>query len=75
MVRLFLKSFFVDVKAKYLLSETKMRGMETEWRSLGVVGDRHRDGFAGLGGYSAYQEAPEVISSGSRRHSTPSLLE
>ena len=35
-----------------------MRGMETELRRLGVVGKRHRDGFAGLGGHSAYQETP-----------------
>ena len=25
----------VDVKAKYLLLETKLRGMKTEWRWLG----------------------------------------
>ena len=29
--------FFVDLKAKCILLETKMRGMETEWWKLGVV--------------------------------------
>ena len=36
MLRLFEKNV-VDVKAKYLLLETKMRDMETEWWRLGKV--------------------------------------
>ena len=50
----------MDVKANHFL-ETKMRGMETEaWRRS----ERRGDGFSGLGGHSAYQEAPEVITLG-----------
>ena len=31
------KKFLVDVKAKYLLLETKVQDMKTEWRRLGDV--------------------------------------
>ena len=46
--------FFVIVKANYLIFETKMQDMETEWRRLG-------DSFALLRCNFVYQEAPEVI--------------
>ena len=47
----------MDVKAKYFLMETKIRNVEA-WGFR----ERRRDGSAGLGGHSAYQEAPEGIS-------------
>ena len=37
MLKFFKKRFLVIVKAKYFLMETKMRGVETEWRRLGDV--------------------------------------
>ena len=61
----------MDVKAKYVLLETKMRGMETEGCRLGNVA---RGVETALGGHSAYQEAPEVILLGSWQPYTPSLV-
>ena len=34
---------------------------------------RRNEGFVGLGGYSAYQEATEILSQGSRQPCIPSL--
>ena len=34
---------------------------------------RRGEGFVGLGGYSAYQEATEILSQGSRQPCIPSL--
>ena len=52
-----------------------MRGAETEWQRLGVWrrSERHKDGFTGFGGDSAYQEALEVTLWGSWRLCTPAL--
>ena len=60
----------MDVKAKYFLLETKIRNVEA-WRFR----ERRRDGLAGLGGHSAYQEAPEVIFYGGPAGCTPFLSE
>ena len=62
------KKNVVDVKAKYLLLETKMRGVETEGRRLGNVMR-----CAERVSHSAYQEALEVFTRGSWRLCTPSL--
>ena len=43
--------------------------MAEAWRRR----ETHGDGFAGPGGDSAYQEAPEVILRGSQRFYTPCL--
>ena len=56
----------MDVKAKYFLMETKIRNVEA-WRFR----ERRRDGSAGLGGHSAYQEAPEGIFHGGPAGCTP----
>ena len=44
--------------------------MVKAWRGREMRGD----GFAGLGGHSAYQESPELISRGSWMPCTPSLI-
>jgi len=51
------KRFLVDVKTKYFLLETKMWGVETEWRRLGDVSERHGDSFMGPEGSSGNLEA------------------
>ena len=65
----------MDVKAKDFFIGDQNTGsgdrMAEAWRHE----ERHGDGFAGLGGHSKYQEAPEVILRGSWLPCTPFLLQ
>ena len=62
------KRFLLDVKAKHFLLETKMQGVETEWRRPG-------DGFTRPGGHSANLEARRSILRGSWRLCAPYLVD
>ena len=74
MLRFFGKKVFGDREGQIL--ETKMRGVETEWRRLGDgVRGTARDGFAGPRGHSAANlEAQRSFLRGSWRLCTPSLV-
>ena len=53
----FKKRFLVEIKAKYFLLETTMRGYETEWREAWWRHWGWETSFAGPGGNSANLEA------------------
>ena len=76
MLRLFKKKIlFLQMKIQISSVEDQKAGHGDRLAEARRGSKRHRDGFAGLGGHSAYQEAQEVISRDSRRPCTPFLLE
>ena len=57
MLRFFERKVFGRCKSQIFLFETKMRGVETEWRRLRNVARGTEAVLRGLGGHSANLEA------------------